>query len=302
MPRAGGQSRRGARAFTIVELGVSILVVAILIALLIVGIARVSETAQAGAERQNLASLRIAIDSFEADFGFLPPMMKDGIVYSTADPPRPTGPPPLMDDTLAVYREDVPEDVDFLRRATASGADLRFSVYSLATYLVGAQDQPIDGGLVVDGKAGPGLRTPRRDGTFQVTGGKVIDPLFDLRGQSERLAEVNAEEGRYELRDRNGVAYRYYRWLPDDTTAGVPAGKTVRDLLNVPELVGDPAQDVSLRDARYAIVAAGPNEVFGEVLTDSRDALIRAIGRSGSGTDADLEAAGRADNIVEVGK
>ncbi|MEO1007604.1 MAG: type II secretion system protein [Planctomycetota bacterium] len=292
-------------AFTIVELGVAILVVAALIGLLLVGVAQISRTAQAGAERQNVVALRIAVDQFKADFGFLPPLMEDGILYSRSNPPDPTGTPPLMGAQLSVYDPGVPEDVEFLRRDTGTmGPDLRFSVYSLPTYLIGVQDFPVDGssGPPVDGKAGPGFRTPTRSGTFRTLGGTLTDPLFDVRGDSERLVIVNPEEGRAELRDRSGVPYRFYRWLPDEQIGGPDPSKSVGDLLNVPAMVGDPAENVELRDAGYAIVAAGPNRVFGEMDTETVDRVIREVGRVGDGSDEASEAAGRADNIIEVGK
>jgi len=167
---------------------------------------------------------------------------------------------------------------------------LRFSVYSLPIYLMGVLDAEYDG------NDGLGFREPAREGLFRTAGGRLFDPKFDASEDSDRLAEVDAEEGRFELRDRNGIAYRYYRWLPDEAQAG----QTVTDLRNVPALLGDPADDIALRDADYAIVAAGPNRVFGEEATETEAALRTELGRGG---DIDeLERLGRDDNIVEVGR
>lgn len=283
----GSAARSG---FTIVELGVSILVIAILIGLLLVGLNRLSRTAQSGAERANVNALKIAIESFKNDFGFAPPLVKDGLTYPGGTPT--TSPLVSMSGSnfVDVYRTDVATDVEFLQGDVSGMEDMRFSVYSLSYYLIGVLDADYDG------NDGVGFREPSRDGTFRKAGGRLTDPLFDAAGDSERLVEVDAEEGRFELRDRNGVPYRYYRWLPIDSSAA----SNVTDLRRVPSLVGDPAENIELRDAEYAIVAAGPNRVFGDLSTEDRELLEAELGRGL--TDAELEAAGRADNIVEVGR
>lgn len=273
-------------AFTIVELSVSILVIAILIGLLLVGLNRLSRTAQQGAERANVIAMRIAVEQFKNDFGFAPPLVKDGLMYPGA---APTGMPPIGSGVANVYRTDVDDDVDFLQAQSPGDEHLRFSVYSLPYYLVGVLDAEYDG------KDGPGFREPARDGTFRTAGGRLMDPLFDAADNADRLVEVDRAEGRFELRDRNGITYRYYRWLPIEASAA----SDVTDLRRVPTLLGDPAENIMLRDAEYAIVAAGPNRVFGEVLTEGAAALRAEVRGT---TDAELEAAGREDNVMEVGR
>lgn len=282
----GAPSRPG---FTIIELGVSILVIAILIGLLLVGLNKMSRTAQSGAERANVIAMRIAVEQFKNDFGFAPPLVKDGLTYpggGTAGSPLGTV---SGQDAALVYRTDDPTGMDqqFLQGDTGN-PDLRFSVYSLPYYLIGVLDANIDG------KDGPGFREPARDGTFRKAGGRLFDPLFDAAGDSDRLVEVDRAEGRFELRDRNGISYRYYRWLP------VQSAPNVTQLRRVPELLGDPAEMVVLRDAEYAIVASGPNRVFGDLSTETRLTLEGELGLGE--TDAELEALGRADNVMEVGR
>lgn len=277
--------------FTIIELGVSILVIAILIGLLLVGLNSMSRSAQSGAERANVIAMRIAVEQFKNDFGFAPPLVKDGLTYpggGTAGVPLGT----LAGQNAAlVYRTDDPTGMDqeFLR-GDSGNPDLRFSVYSLPYYLIGVLDADYDGA------DGSGFREPTRFGTFRQAGGRLTDPLFDAAGDADRLVEVNADEGRFELRDRNGISYRYYRWLPDESAAG----KTVTDLRNVPALLGDPADNIALRDAEYAIVAAGPNRVFGDRATETQEELEDELGRGK--TIDQLEAEGREDNVVEVGR
>lgn len=280
----GAPSRPG---FTIVELGVSILVIAILIGLLLVGLNKMSRTAQSGAERANVIAMRIAVEQFKNDFGFAPPLVKDGLTYPGGTP---TAMPPVGTGFAKVYRTDVPADVEFLQGKVSGMEDMRFSVYSLAYYLVGVLDADIDG------KDGPGFREPMRDGSFRQAGGRLFDPLFDAAGDSDRLVEVDRDEGRFELRDRNGIVYRYYRWLPIEQAAA----SNVTDLRRVPSLLGDPAEMVVLRDAEYAIVASGPNRVFGDLSTEAQSTLEGELGRGE--TLAELEALGREDNVMEVGR
>lgn len=280
--------------FTIVELGVSILVIAILIGLLLVGLNRMSRTAQSGAERANVIALRIAVEQFKNDFGFAPPLVKDGIIYPPPAPPAdPYATSPLMSsggrNFVDVYRSDIASDVEFLQ-GDSGNPDMRFSVYSLPYYLIGVLDADYDG------KDGLGFREPERDGTFRKAGGRLFDPLFDAAGDSDRLVEVDRDEGRFELRDRNGVAYRYYRWLPVEREADM----SVTELRRVPRLLGDPADNIALRDAEYAIVASGPNRVFGDRATETQEELEAELGRGK--TIDQLEAEGRADNVVEVGR
>ncbi len=287
---------RGSRAgFTIIELGVSILVIAVLIGLLLVGLNRLSSTAQSGAERANLIAMKVAIESFKTDFGILPPLVKDGLTYPSGAVVGPgstvTPPVDMSDSTINTYDFGDRSDADFLR-GNASGEEFeRFSVYSLPYYLVGVL------GADYDGKEGPGYRELRRDGTFRTSGGRLFDPKFEVTQGSDGLVEVDGEEGRFELRDRNGIVYRYYRWLPDESVGG----QTITEFRNVPSLLGDPADDIELRDAEYAIMAAGPNRVFGEIDTESEQGIRTGLG-AGSVDAAELERVGREDNVVEVGR
>lgn len=153
---------------------------------------------------------------------------------------------------------------------------------------------------------------------------------------------------RLELAGRDGVPIRYYRWLPGeyngsyDSLAGDAARFDLRQL-NVPDIFGDPANDEvnnwwdapmrdpdlevfspafensELRSARYAIVSAGPDGVFGDEVTIDGDAgsmerdagyrlLSSARGadearlRNDDGFRARILREARADNVFVVGK
>lgn len=204
--------------------------------------------------------------------------------------------------------------------------DPRYSENTLAYYLVGALDDPVypdQAGTEaektpIDGVRGPGFLEPNRDGSFKVpsalysgdsdarrrvprqfgaffTPGTSVRMYVDVSGSGPNGTPV-------ELRDRNNVAYRYYRWLRDDGQPARQGGETdeayFRRWLNVPIIVGDPSVDVRLREAEFAIVAAGPDGVFG----DEPIEFLRA--KLGMGGAAELRVRLKAaeDNIVEVGR
>ncbi|MEO1583644.1 MAG: prepilin-type N-terminal cleavage/methylation domain-containing protein [Planctomycetota bacterium] len=186
-----------------------------------------------------------------------------------------------------------------------------------------------------------------------------VDPStrFSVTGN---VLSRNRTPWRYELRDRAGVGIRYYRWLSDaerdysgplDTNGdgrlnideflsdpqsyrqlgfqGASSGTGESAFYNVPELVLEGfvggsdgnAFPIELRTATYAIVAAGPNELFGDEGGPANATTIEAIAaddelrrlyaeklrlsESRLRTDADYRreavALAREDNIVEVG-
>lgn len=174
---------------------------------------------------------------------------------------------------------------------------------------------------------GEGLKIQRTDGA----------PDDDLR------------EYRLELAGGDGVPIRYYRWLPGEYSGGQYSelidNRLEFDLrqLNVPDVFGDPvndemndwwadpshdedlealspAKDVNeLRGARYAVVSAGPDGVFGDEITVNGDAgsmseadgfrvLSVASGidesrlRSDAGQLLRVLREARADNVYVVGK
>src|SRR5690606_38415562 len=110
---------------------------------------------------------------------------------------------------------------------------------------------------------------------------------------------------------------RYYRWMSEPSAAVRSEG--LRHL-NIPKILGDAADDgnenlspadadPSLRDAEYAIVAAGPNRAFGDIDgpgsskgTEKIEDVRKAIGAAASRAALSVEQEARKDNIVESGK
>ena len=313
-------SRRARGAFTLVELLLMILIVAILIGLLTVGMRYALAVARGAAGKQDVASLKIAVESFRNDFGFPPPLVKDGYDGTTAPLRAISGrtSPWTYQSGLSTPAE---RDADRLYlQQDAASSDYRFSVYSLAYYLMGPLDKD------VDGQAGPGTRKALRDGSFDRMTNDTYPARYEPKSGGLTYAAWTPNEpqteGRWEIQDGNDVAYRYYRWLPAEP--GDPNHDPSDPLANlrVPKLFGDaandntaasPAQDAQLfRDAGYAIVAAGADGVFGDIADDggsfrgleTLEQIEDALGKRFTGASAESQAenAARADNIVEVGR
>lgn len=242
-PRGEG---RQPRAFTIFEMLLVLIVIFIMVGLLMVSVHHFTKSSKSTADRAEVNSLQQAAAQFKQQFKFNVPIVKD-----MGDPPAFAGTqPPVSGGKPRVYSLSDPNDLAALRTPTAPAApDMRFSIYSIAYYLLGALDAP------VDGVAGPGFRGVRRDGSFE-TAGAVFKPFFDVGRRANAVYQIDAPNGRIVLRDRNEVAYRLYHWEHNATVA------TLADL-NVPVIVGDPAVDERLKTATYAIVAAGPDGLFG---------------------------------------
>ncbi len=192
--------------------------------------------------------------------------------------------------------------------------------------------------VVIDGVKGPGLFKPNHDGEFGVPR-KLLDPsdpkavgapmesFVNIGGGGAKLAYPDQNEPRsVKLVDGRGVPIRYYRWVNGNwfpNQAAPNAKFEVRTLadLKVPRLVGRFTPDVSqpiadqttfptpadrdirqnpaLRSATWAIVAAGPNGLFGD---ESLTVIAQALGKpNDAAQEAKLRSEAEKDNIVRVG-
>lgn len=279
-------------AFTIVELLIGIVIIGVLAALLIVSVRSAVKTTKNAADTQTLSTVRMAVDKFKQDFGFLPPLIHDNgdTGQGSANPINSSGRP------VIVELED--DDADFLRTTpTDPTQEKRYSVRSLAYYLVGVLDAKSDG---VDG---PGFRVPTSEGNFRLTDRTVNQPMVDLGKSSITLyAESDAKTtGRYELRDRKNNPIRYYRWLAgrEDPVGSKKYVVEKPEDLNIPAILGDPASSPKLRDAQFGLVMAGEDGVFGD---EDLTVLVTKLGLPNNTPEATVRAKARADNVVEVGK
>jgi prepilin-type N-terminal cleavage/methylation domain-containing protein len=291
---AFGKQDAARRGFTLIEMMIVLLVIFMLMGLLIGGIHLVHGSVRATADRATVQSLKNGATQFKQIFNFYPPLVND---MATPAPVNPTTNKPV------VYSDGA--DVVFLRtNPGAATADMRFSVYSPAYYLLGALEAP------VDGVAGPGMRAVKRDGSFE-TAGKIFQPFYDVSRKSNAVYRFNNDVVRPMLRDRNEVAFRLYHWLPGQPT-GPNAGQVLTPAdLNVPAIVGDPTTDERLRTVTWAIVAAGPDGVFGneeQIFAvapnhpQAMDPLLvrQKLGLPANATFSDVWNKASKDNIVEL--
>ncbi|MCC6970437.1 MAG: hypothetical protein IT434_09465 [Phycisphaerales bacterium] len=319
------QGRPANRGFTIVELLVSIGAIVLLMGLLIVGLQKGVFLAKSSADAQTVRAVKLAVDQFKMDFGFLPPLVKD-VKHA-----RWIEDHPLIEaeKRVAVYLPQRTASGGFnndwkdLRGDGVNGPiDERFSNATLAYYLVGALDIPVHGkdqepkNITIDGVLGPGFVAPFIDGSFKVPAaikdtnqkpvskrtGRVFKPLVDTGKSGLRLfRELTDVTGtKIELQDRNGVALRYYRWKQGERhqSSGPPKIKDLNDL-NVPAVVGDPTNNPLLREAEFALVGAGPNKLFGD---ESVAVMALELGMSTSDSEERMRELAREDNVVEVGR
>jgi type II secretory pathway pseudopilin PulG len=212
-------------------------------------------------------------------------------------------------------------------RATQS-YDRRFSEVALPYYLGGLLEEPYErqSPVPMDGVKGPGLYKAKRGGTFDVPEtaratnnarqvGQTYDP-FVSPGRAIKVFVDPARPRLVQYVDSNGVAFRYYRWAAEATvnaTADLNMPRMVGREQRLTGLVeGEPPRErnlndaggtvsAQLRSARWAIVAAGPNKVFGD---EQIEYIARELGRSVDGTPANelrIREEAERDNIVKVG-
>lgn len=195
------------RAFTLVELLVSLAVLSALIAIVFVGARAVMKNARSTADRQTLMAMRTGIEQFKQEFGFLPPLIQDEAItgFNRTWNSQSVGKFPVEVDNSSnenrivtfsfalANRSGANIERDYLRgyvngsemdpNSSASGygnagpnADRRFSTYSLATYLNAMGEAPLvpankgNTDKTIDGIPGPEMNAPRDDGSFAVSG------------------------------------------------------------------------------------------------------------------------------------
>lgn len=374
---AGTMHRAG---FTLMELLVVFVIILVLLALVLSGLNRATKAGRRTATQESANSLAKAVDQFKQEFGFLPPLIHDGMPISAGDANfRPLdflnggsledGPTFLVDNgpyeyqVLIVWNEGV--DAEFFRGRNTDGPydsgwdesrawnDRRYSKYALAYYLTGVL------GKTVDGVNGPGMTRPIIDGSFLGVGYPVgsvrekYEPIMDTerRGarivngyvepkevaehdeaaDGENLPDADTVRNMYETEQREqlfafvdgfGNAFRYYRWEPGRLVGLQLVINSELDL-NIPPVLIDPieyekvqndpmnlelasvsfiGENAKLREARYAIVSAGPDGYFGTESIESIAAFLRTEVPSSSEDQAILRREVWADNLYEVGR
>lgn len=214
--------------FSLIELLTAITIVAILISLIAVGINSALSFAKVSGEQQAAASIKLGVEQFKQEFGFLPPLVlhdeKKTVSSTEIFPARFFSNNDIVPNTLggrvsssfnnAMFLEGFFGPVGSVKGMTSDSrlgsssariaekyvADRRFSEYSLAYYLTGALPASMDG---VDG---PGMNPPQSDGSFSVTKDskstrvssavRVYEPMIDVsRGRPKLDVQVVQSPG-----------------------------------------------------------------------------------------------------------
>lgn len=302
---AAGRARAG---FTLIELAIVIVVIALLATMGVVAAGRAIRSSRNAAERQLLVAIRQGVDAFRMQFGFLPPLVIDGDnVPPGAQPTTTNGPLTTGSPKQPVVRNEA-----FLSRSTPTGAnEPRSSVYTVPYYLMGMLDMP-DGGTPpkpIDGFEGSSFSTPLSNGTFSQRGAP-ISPLLDsaaLRNRVWRSANPNYQ-WQIVVMDRWQTPIRFYRWQPRFDTG---ANSSTRGMLQqhfVPREVGDPNTKAELRSAEYAIVSLGADRKTDEDYSDPNNPRPKlplptnGVAAAPHTDPTPIDESVTKDDIVEVGR
>ncbi len=258
---------RRRRAFTLIELLISITLIVILVGFLATALGRTTRSARRTASQRSAQSLAEAVIQFREQFGFLPPLVHDGELVSNGMNQFQIDSPdagyidgPVREVVGANYdyativawnRGSGPDAFNFLRRRSGNASDAvelpsggawdldsawddrRYSRYALAYYLAGALPRN------VDGVQGEGFVRPQPDGSFVGIG----YPVGSTRDRYQSLVDT----------DRSGISLRYgYARAFDILEHGVAmydpdSPPSVEDIYN---LYGGPDQS----DALIALV------------------------------------------------
>lgn len=293
---------RTRRAFTIIELSIVLIIIALLAGILVTGISKAIRSSREAAEQQLLRSMAFACEQFKEQFNLLPPLVQD-----TAPGPVDTG-----DDDLIV------RGPAFLEDPTNAGGGERYSVHTIPYFLLGAGNKDIDG-IEGFGFTKPLPIEEHSAGEFHAAfsrRGQKYEPLIDLtKGKSRVVREGTgnaADFNNVRVVDRWNNPIRYYRWQKTYFTSGTQKGEV--EFFRIPpgafppavwkEIIKDPSQYLpmtsaanrrkaetlaativpQLRNGEYAIVSAGPDGQIVDAPTDV------------------AEASKNLDNLVEVGQ
>jgi len=278
----GQKTYRAARGFTLVELLVVFVIIVLLVSILVVALGGAVESSRRSKTVAQMQSLSSAIDAFEADFRYVPPLVTPQLVSPASNPTR-TG---LVTPSTYARSAGNPNNLNQYYEAVRYNSEYTFAVYLLG---IGAlnPDETNDLGItnnstaLHDGVPGPGFKSPGELRAWKVQPpngplrhqpqltGRTYGPYLDI-ATLEGILELDEARGLYKINDVWGNPIRYYSgWTGtrivngnrQPTLDGIPfelrGSESVQAQAsgaNISELL---AFDAQLRTASYALLSAG---------------------------------------------
>lgn len=308
LPAEQPSGLRTTRAFTLVEVLFSILILGILISLLFVAFRSTRAFAVGVSQKDAIVTLRMAVSKFQSDYNFLPPLVREQAISAAIRRSVEVG-STAGTNRFAVYNFSTDTvanatDLNILRPATLTLAtadnpfeDQRYSERTVPYYLAGVCEVPFSPGaadasvrsIPVDGVVGPGMFRPRPDGSFEL-------PRELLRGNAA-VSRRGAGDKVESLVDLNKRAFTVFNYKPDSPGQVLPT--------DAPGTGNDPQNDrfVELRDSKgipvryYRWLNGAPYVVNGQNVYEVRSLadyrVPPLVGRLG-------EAAGGSTNVYNA--
>lgn len=273
---------RSGRGFTLVELLVVFVIIVLLVSILVVALGGAVESSRRSKTVAQMQSISSAIDAFEADFRYVPPLVTPQLVSSDSSPTR-TG---LVTPSTYSRSGGNPNDLNQYYEDARYHSEYTFAVYLLG---IGAlnPDETDDLGItnnstaLHDGVPGPGFKSPGELRAWKVQPpngslrhqpdptGRTYGPYLDI-ATLEDILELDEARGLYKINDVWGNPIRYYSgWTGtrivngnrQPTLDGIPLELRSSESIqaqasgaNISELLGF---DSELRTAPYALLSAG---------------------------------------------
>ncbi|MCR9215678.1 MAG: prepilin-type N-terminal cleavage/methylation domain-containing protein [Phycisphaerales bacterium] len=273
---------RARRGFTLVELLVVFVVILILVGILVVALSGAVSSARRSKTVAQLQSISTAIDAFETDFRYVPPLVTPELVSPDSSPTR-TG---LVTPRTHAQAAGNPNNIDQYYR------DARYnSEFSLTVYLLGIgalnPDELDDDGVAPgstplhDGVPGPGFKAPGNLRAWKVQPssgpirhepqltGRTYGPYLDF-GTLEGVVDFDEDRGMFRILDPWGNPVRYYSgWngfrivngnrqpTLDEIPIELRSSEGLEAELGGANLAQLLDFDDELRTAKYALLSAG---------------------------------------------
>jgi prepilin-type N-terminal cleavage/methylation domain-containing protein len=278
----GQKTYRSARGFTLVEMLVVFVIIVLLVSILVVALGGAVESSRRSKTVAQMQSISSAIDAFEADFRYVPPLVTPQLESPASSPTR-TG---LVTPTTYSRSAGNPNNLNQYYEDVRYNSEYTFAVYLLGIGAVNP-DETDDLGItnnstaLHDGVPGPGFKTPGQLRSWKVQPpngplrhqpdptGRTYGPYLDI-ATLEGILELDEARGLYKINDVWGNPIRYYSgWTGtrivngtrQPTLDGIPLELRSSESIQAEASGANTSElldfDSELRTASYALLSAG---------------------------------------------